>query len=76
MTRAEIVEFNKNLLQNLKAAGIRLEDYKYCDLYRDYQEMSATGQSRKTIILTLAERYGFTDRQVYNIVRHLQSIVR
>lgn len=76
MTRAEIVEFNKNLLQNLKAAGIRLEDYKYCDLYRDYKEMSDAGQSRKVIILTLAERYGITDRQVYNIVRHLQSPVK
>ena len=75
MTRAEIVEFNKEILQKLKNAGIRLEDYKHCDLYRDYVEMSRTERNRKVIILTLSQRYGITDRQVYNIINHLKSSV-
>lgn len=75
MTRAELVSFNKELLQRLKQAGVRLDDYKYCDLYHDYVEMSHTEPSRKVIILTLAERYGITDRQVYNIIKHLQQPV-
>lgn len=76
MIRAEIIEFNKELLQKLKNAGIRLEDYKYCDLYRDYVEISRTMRNRKVIMLTLAERYGITDRQVYNIVNHLKVSVK
>ena len=36
MRRIDLVEFNKELLQKLNEAGIRLEDYKYCDLYSDY----------------------------------------
>lgn len=75
MIRAEIIEFNRELLQRLKEAGVKLEDYRYCDLYRDYMEMSRTEPNRKVIFLTLAERYGISDRQVYNIVNHMKSIV-
>lgn len=75
MIRAEIIEFNKELLQKLKEAGVKLEDYRYCDLYRDYMEMSRTEHNRKVVFLTLAQRYGISDRQVYNIVNHMKSIV-
>ena len=75
MIRAEIIEFNKELLQKLKEAGVKLEDYRYCDLYRDDMEMSRTEHNRKVVFLTLAQRYGISDRQVYNIVNHMKSIV-
>lgn len=75
MIRAEIIEFNKELLQKLKEAGVKLDDYRYCDLYRDYMEMSRTERNRKVVFLTLAQRYGISDRQVYNIVNHMKSIV-
>ena len=52
---------------------MKLEDYRYCDLYRDYVEMSRTERSRKVVILTLAERYNISDRQVYNIVGRMSS---
>lgn len=75
MIRAELVEFNKELFQRLKRAGIRLEDAKYCDLYRDYVEMSRTEPSRKVVLLSLAEKYGISDRQVYNIINHMKQPV-
>lgn len=75
MKRIELVDFNKELLQKLNEAGIRLEDYKYCDLYRDYLKLSETMSTRKEVILTLAERHHISDRQVYNILRHLEMSV-
>lgn len=75
MIRAELIEFNKELFQKLKQSGVRLDDYKYCDLYRDYVDLSRTEHNRKVIILTLAQRYGITDRQVYNIIRHMEKTV-
>lgn len=75
MRRIDLVEFNKELLQKLNEAGIRLEDYKYCGLYRDYLELSQTMATRKAVILTLAERHHISDRQVYNILRHLEMSV-
>ena len=71
----DLVEFNRELLQRMNEAGIRLEDYKYCDLYRDYLELSKTMPTRKAVILTLAERHHISDRQVYNILKHLERSV-
>lgn len=76
MRRIDLVEFNKELLQKLNEAGIRLEDYKYCDLYRDYLQLSETMKSRKAVILTLSERHHISDRQVYNILHHLEMSVK
>lgn len=75
MIRADLIEFNKELLQKMKQAGVRLDDYKYCDLYRDYVELSKNKTNRKVVFLTLAERYGISDRQVYNIIKHLEKPV-
>lgn len=75
MRRIDLVEFNKELLQKLNEAGIRLDDYKYCDLYRDYLKLSEAMKSRKAVILTLAERHHISDRQVYNILKHLEMSV-
>ncbi len=75
MRRIDLVEFNKELLQKLNEAGIRLEDYKYCELYQDYLELSKTLTTRKAVILTLAELHHISDRQVYNILRHLEMSV-
>jgi len=72
----DLVEFNRELLQRMNEAGIRLEDYKYCDLYRDYLKLSETMSTRKAVILTLAERHHISDRQVYNILKHLEMSVK
>lgn len=76
MKRIDLIEFNKELLQKLKFAGIKLEDFKYCELYRDYLAISDKTRTRKEVILTLSEKYGITDRQVYNILKRLEKSVK
>lgn len=76
MIRADLIVFNRELFQKLKQAGVKLDDYRYCGLWRDYLELCRTERNRKVIFLTLAQRYGITDRQVYNIIKHLQTPVK
>lgn len=76
MRRIDLIEFNKELMQRLSEVGIRLEDYKYCDLYRSYLELSEMKKSRKVVILTLSEMYHISDRQVYNILNRLERAVK
>lgn len=73
MRRADLIMFNAEMMRKLKKAGIRLDDYKYVDMWRDYVEMLKTAESRKEVMLSLADRYGITDRQVYNIIKHLEK---
>lgn len=75
MIRADLIDFNKELLQKMKQAGIRMDDYKYCELYRDYVEMSKNEKNRKAVFITLAERYRISNRQVYNIINHMKAVV-
>ena len=73
MRRADLIMFNAEMMRKLKEAGIRLDDYKYVDMWRDYVEILKTAESRKEVMLSLADRYGITDRQVYNIIKHLEK---
>ena len=72
MKRADLVLFNEEMMRKLRKAGVRPDDYKYADLYRDYQSLIKVSDSRKEVIISLAQRYGYTDRQVYNIIKHLE----
>lgn len=73
MKRADLILFNEEIMRKLRKAGVRPDDYKYANLYREYQRLMQTGSSRKAIILSLAEMYDYTDRQVYNIIKHLEK---
>ena len=75
INRADLILFNEEMMRKLRKAGVRPDDYKYADMYREYQRLMQTERSRKVIILSLAEMYGYTDRQVYNIIKHLEKKV-
>lgn len=69
----DVLKFNRELLNNLRTAGIRLEDAEYVDLYSDYTRMLAHGEKVSYIVAVLAERYGICERKVYSLIRRFQS---
>lgn len=75
MKRADLILFNEEMMRKLRKAGVRPDDYKYSDLYREYLRLKQTEGSRKVIILSLAQKYSYTDRQVYNIIKHMEKEV-
>ena len=64
----ELVSFNRELLEKIHTAGIRPDDYKYADLYTEYQRLLASGEKVTYIVATLAARYDVSERQVYNLI--------
>jgi hypothetical protein len=71
----ELLRLNRELLGRIHHAGIRLDDYKYADLYTEYQELLASGEKVTYIVATLAGRYGVSERQVYNLIGKFGSEV-
>lgn len=69
----DVLKFNRELLNNLRTAGIRLEDAEYVDLHSDYTRMLAHGEKVSYIVAVLAERYGICERKVYSLIRRFQS---
>ena len=66
----EILNFNRELLKRLQAAGIRLEDASYIDLYTDYTRQ---GEKVSYVVAVLSEKYSVSERKVYALVKRFQS---
>lgn len=56
-------------LERLTNAGIKTGDYKYIALYEDYRKALKTGEKVCYIVAVLAERYGVSERTVYDVVK-------
>lgn len=69
----ELLDFNKELLKRLCFAGIKPEDYKYADLFADYERLNREGEKKTYIVATLADKYGISERQVYAVIGRLSQ---
>ena len=69
----ELLDFNKELLKRLWFAGIKPEDYRYADLFADYERMCRNGEKKTYIVAMLAEKYSISERKVYSVINHLSQ---
>lgn len=69
----ELLDFNKELLKRLFCAGIKPEDYRYADLFTDYERLNREGEKKTYIVAMLADKYGISERKVYSVINHLSQ---
>lgn len=69
----EILNFNRQLLDRLRMAGIRLDDARFVDLYADYTAMLGNGCKVTYIMAVLARKYGISERKAYSLVRRFKA---
>lgn len=69
----EILNFNQELLKRLQAAGIRLDDAGYIDLYEDYIRLLDKGEKVSYIVAVLSKKYLVSERKVYSLIKRFQS---
>ena len=67
----DILKFNRELIKRLRAAGIRLKDERYIDLYNDYTELRRHGEKVSYIVLVLSTRYAVSERTVYSLIKRM-----
>jgi len=73
MTVFEILSFNKELLHRLCDVGVKADDYRYVDLFRDYTKMIDSGHKTTYAVAVLADKYSISERKVYSVIRHLRT---
>ncbi len=71
----ELLSFNKELIGKMYNAGVRVDDYKYVDLYAEYVALKKEGLKITYIVCQLAEKYSVSERQVYSVVCRLAKEV-
>ena len=73
MTIFEILKFNRELLDRLRKAGIRLEDADYIDHFVDFNDMVGKGDKVSYTVAVLADKYNISERKVYSLIKHFQN---
>ena len=68
MTLFEILNFNRELLERLTRMGFKPDDYKYIDLYKEYEQMRRQGDKVTYCVAVLSIRHGVCERKIYEIV--------
>ena len=68
-----MINFSREMLTKLRAAGVRLDDVRYVDLYADYTSMRRDECKVSYIVAVLAERYGVSERKVYSVLKRFGS---
>lgn len=63
MTLFEILNFNRELLERLAGTGYKPDDYKYIDLYKEYEQMRRKGEKVTYCVAFLSARHGVSERR-------------
>ena len=73
MKNYEILKMNASLLQLLSKNGVSVNDVNYLDVFDEFMEMKKQGVKVRFIALTLADKYGMTDRSIFKIVKRMSQ---
>ena len=73
MTIYEALKLSGCMIEQLERAGARPSDHKYVGLFEDYQRARERGEKVSYIVAVMAERYGVSERFVYDIVKRLAA---
>ena len=73
MTLFEILEFNRELIAKLVAAGVKADDCKYIDLYIEYTSMRRRGEKVTYAVTALAVKYRISERKVYALLKRFAA---
>ena len=73
MTVYEILNFNKEFLFRLALIGFKPEDYRFIDLYSEYEQMLQNGDKVTYIVSVLSDKYEVSERKVYAIIKRFRK---
>lgn len=69
----EILTMNKELLERMHGFGIRISDYYWVELYKEYQAMLREGYKKMYIVALLSEHYNICERKVYKVINMMEK---
>lgn len=69
MKLIDILNLNRELLNNFRKAGVRMDDVLYIDLFNEYRTLSAQGEKVSYIVARLATEYAVSERKVYSLIK-------
>lgn len=66
----------RELLKTMSKCGIKVEDYRYADMFREYEELRSRGEKYWYVVSYLSGRYNVSESKVIRIIRRLSREVK
>jgi hypothetical protein len=76
MTRYELFQANKSLIEALVDNIIDIKDVKYLPLVAEYKEMKAKHHKVGYIVYHLSEKYQMSERGIYKLIDRMTKRVK
>ena len=76
MSVKDLLLFSGELLKRLHESGIRIDDYKYVQLLKDYEELKSEGNKQTYMVAMLSHRYGICERKIYKLLARMRKACR
>lgn len=75
MKAVELVSFLAKAMKTLSKAGIRMDDCRHLQVWREYSALVADREKKTYIIALLAHRHGLSERTVRRIITRFERDV-
>lgn len=73
MKVVEVLKLGKEMLKTLQESCIKIDDYKYIEMYEEYKRIIGSGGKTSYAVTILSERYGISERKVYYLINRLSK---
>lgn len=72
MTIAKFIAMHKEIMYFLSKHEIKMDDFKYVDMYEDYESMKRKGVKVEYIVSLLCSKYSMSRASVYRVLRRFK----
>ena len=73
MKVVEILQIGRELLKMMSENDLRVDDYMYVGMYREYEFMRGEHEKYYNIISTLSDKYSISQSKVKRIIRRFDK---
>lgn len=75
MLVADFVKISSETMKLLSKFDIRTNDFRYVDMYADYEKMANRGDKISYIVTMLSDKYSVSEATVYRMLRRFKATI-
>lgn len=75
MRVADFVKINTETMKLLSNFDIKTSDFKYNDLFADYERMAKRRYKVSYIVASLSEKYSVSETSIYRLLRRFKRTI-
>lgn len=75
MKVAELLKISSGTMKMLSKFDIRMSDYKYLDMFSEYEDLAGKGCKISSVVMCLSEKYSISEATVYRIIKRFKTTI-